>query len=79
MRLASLMIFQPCGLSVLAGRIDALGTICAFAVVSIGTFDAKVEFIFNVFDFNGNGSISEDELVRGGAAQCCNGHMDSFA
>jgi hypothetical protein len=44
-------------------RIDALGTICAFGIVSNGGFDAKAEFVFNMFDFNGNRTISEDELV----------------
>lgn len=49
---------------VCSGSIDALGAMCAYAVVSTATFDAKVQFVFEVFDFNGNGSISQDELVR---------------
>jgi len=46
-----------------AELIDALGVICAFAVVSQGGIETKSDFVFQVFDFNESGSISEDELT----------------
>jgi Ca2+-binding EF-hand superfamily protein len=46
-----------------AELIDALGAISAFLIVSQGTFNAKAKALFDVFDFNGNGTISQDELT----------------
>lgn len=43
--------------------IDALGLICTFAIVCNAPFDDKINFVFDTFDFNQNGSISKDELT----------------
>ena len=43
--------------------VDALGLICTFAIVSRADFSEKIDFVFKLFDFNGNGHISKDELT----------------
>ncbi|EGB04058.1 hypothetical protein AURANDRAFT_67469 [Aureococcus anophagefferens] len=42
-----------------ANMLEVLG---GLAVISRGTFEAKVEFAFRVFDFNDQGSLSHDEV-----------------
>jgi Ca2+-binding EF-hand superfamily protein len=46
-----------------AELIDALGAISAFLIVSQGAFKDKVATVFDLFDFNKNGTISADELT----------------
>jgi len=49
------------------GRIDTLGVICTFGIQCQGTFDDKIDFVFDTFDLNANAHLNKDELVR---AQC---------
>ena len=43
--------------------INVLELLSGVAVMSMGTVEEKIEFLFDVNDFNGTGSLSYDELV----------------
>jgi len=46
-----------------AGMIATLEAICYFCIGCSATLEDKIDFIFNVFDFNNGGDISYDEMV----------------
>ena len=50
-------------ITVFCFRIDTLGVICTFGIECQGSFDDKIDFVFDTFDLNGNGQINKDELV----------------
>ena len=45
------------------GRIDSYELICGLAMLSQASLEDKAELIFNLYDFDGNKSITRDELV----------------
>ena len=56
-------------------RIDTLGVVCTFGIECKGSFDDKIDFIFDTFDLNGNGQLNRDELVRAEAARLAAAHV----
>ena len=56
-------------------RIDTLGVVCTFGIECKGSFDDKIDFIFDTFDLNGNGQLNRDELVRAEAARVVAVHV----
>ena len=45
------------------GRVDALSLLAGVALAGRGSFDAKARFLFGLFDFNLNASLSTTELA----------------
>eukprot|EP00947_MAST-08B_sp_MAST-8B-sp1_P002698 g2698.t1 len=45
------------------GLIDLLEVMAGIAVICAGPLDAKLRFLFDLFDFGGNGELCEDEMA----------------
>ncbi|CAN0474007.1 unnamed protein product, partial [Ectocarpus sp. 12 AP-2014] len=46
-----------------SGEIDYEEFVCGLAVTCRGSWEEKVEFIFNLYDIHGQGAVNRDELA----------------